>query len=81
MCMNILYIVLIVLAVVLFLIGFTIGLLQKREEKKRVLYNTNTKAIEILDDGDTKPSKNVEKPMIISSTVLEENLEDEEERK
>ena len=78
--MNMLYIILIILAVVLFLIGFTIGILQKRAEKKKVLYNTNTRAIEVLDDGDSKSVKSIEKPLIISSEVLEENLEDEEER-
>ena len=77
--MNIIYIVLIVLAVLLFLVGFIIGIIQKMEHKKKVLFNTNTKAIEVLDDGESKSPKSVEKPTIISSTFVEESLEDEEE--
>ena len=77
--MNILYIVLIALAVILFLVGFIIGIIQKREHRKKVLFNTNTKAIEVLDDGDSYKPRSIEKPTIISSTLVEENLEDEEE--
>ena len=76
--MNIIYIALIVLAVVLFIVGIIIGILQKRAAKKKVLLNTNTKAIEVLDLEEKVP-RTIEKPMIISSELVEENLEDEEE--
>ena len=76
--MNIIYIALIVLAVILFIVGIIIGILQKRAAKKKVLLNTNTKAIEVLDLEEKVP-RTIEKPMIISSELVEENLEDKEE--
>ena len=77
--MNILYVVLIVLAILLFLVGFVIGIIQRKEHRKKVLFNTNTRAIEVLDDGENNKPRSIEKPTIISSTFVEENLEDEEE--
>lgn len=76
--MNIIYIALIVLAVILFIVGIVIGILQKRAAKRKVLLNTNTKAIEVLDLEEKVP-RTIEKPMIISSELVEENLEDKEE--
>ena len=76
--MNIIYIALIVLAVILFIVGIIIGILQKKAAKKKVLLNTNTKAIEVLDLEEKVP-RTIEKPMIISSELVEENLEDKEE--
>ena len=77
--MDSIYLILIVLAVILFIIGIVIGVLQKRAAKKKVLFNTNTKAIEVLDIEE-KDFKNYDKPTIISSEFIEENLEDKEER-
>lgn len=77
--MNSIYIVLIVLAILLFVIGIVISVLQRRAAKKKVLLNTNTKAIEVLDLEPRVP-RSIEKPMIISSELLEENLEDDDER-
>lgn len=75
--MTSIYILLGSLAALLFGIAITIGILQ-RKSKQDVLFNTNTKTIEILED-EPKVPRTIEKPMIISSTLLEENLEDNEE--
>ena len=75
--MNAIYIALIVLAVILFIVGIVIGILQKKAAKKKVLLNTNTRAIEVLDEEPRTP-RSIEKPMIISSEFVEESLEDDE---
>ena len=75
-----LYIVLAIAAILLFGVAMYIGVLQKKISKRRALFNTNTKEIEILDE-EVKIPRSIEKPVIISSTLLEENLEDEEENK
>ncbi len=78
--MTVLYIVLICLSIVLFGIGFFIGKIEKREKKRHALFNSYTTKVETLD-GDKKTSKKIDKPVIISSTLIEESLEMEDDEK
>ena len=78
-CMTLVYVILVILAIILFGIAFYIGKLQKKISERKALLRTMTKEIEILDEFPKKNSSDEENPIIVSSTFLEESLEDEEE--
>ncbi len=68
------YIGLIALSIIL----FGIGLYFRKVEKKNshALFNSLTTGLEVLEKDNRKP-RDIEKPIIISSTLIEENLEEE----
>ena len=76
---NTLYIALAVLAVLLIGGGVLISIIQKNK-KHHSLFQESTRKIEVLDFEVKKP-RSIEKPVIISSTVIEESLEGESEER
>ena len=60
------------------IILFGIGLYFRKMEKKasHALFDSLTAGLEVLEKDNRKP-RDIEKPIIISSTLIEENLEGE----
>ena len=60
------------------IILFGIGLYFRKMEKKasHALFDSLTVGLEVLEKDNRKP-RDIEKPIIISSTLIEENLEGE----
>ena len=69
------YIVLILCAIVLFSVGTIFGILSKRKKHKTILCD-NTKDLEVLNEGTSSFN---DAPVIVSSELLEESLEIDDE--
>ena len=68
------YIGLLVLSFILFGVGLYFRKLEKKSS--HALFNSMTMGLEVLERDPRKP-RNIEKPVIISSTLIEESLEGE----